>query len=77
MGNSDNTTLRIKYAVAVGSVIAGIVASKLSMIDQLAQYEGLEYGFLGIAVITVIIIIKMFDKPSSSQFTTERLREKM
>ena len=60
------------YGIAIGGVIAGFVASKLSMIDELAQYEGLEYGFFGIAVVVIVVIIKMFDKPSQSQFTTER-----
>lgn len=60
------------YGIAVAGVIAGFIASRISMIDQLAIYEGLEYGFLGIAVVVVVLAIKMFDKPPKTQFSTQK-----
>ena len=65
------------YGIAIGGVIAGFIASRIAMIDQLAIYDGIEYAFLGVAVAVVLILIKMFDKPPSSQFTTERPGDKM
>ena len=65
------------YLIAIGGVLAGFIASKISIVDYLAQYQGLEYAFLGMAVFVVMLLIKIFDKPSASQFTTERPGDKM
>ena len=61
------------YAIAIAGVIAGFASSKISGIDVFAKYSGLEYVFLIGAVGIVVVVLKIFEKKSSTDtFETEQ-----
>lgn len=55
------------YAIAIAGIVAGFASAKLSMIPELARYQGLEYLFLIVTVVIVAGVIKFFDKKSPSE----------
>lgn len=67
------------YGLAIGAVIAGFASAKISAIQELARYQGLEYLFLVGAVVIVVAVIKIFDKKSEhdQKFQTQKAGDMM